>query len=80
VADQVPALGLTGSANAPSGLVATVAEEYDSDNNFHWDGDEFGVEFGDRFALPKSNNDSAIYYPSCNHTVVEALSPPLGPL
>ncbi len=33
-ADEASALGSTGSANAPSGLVATVAEEYDSDNTF----------------------------------------------
>jgi hypothetical protein len=31
-------------------------------------------------ALPKSNDDSALYYPSCNHTVAEASSRPLGPL
>jgi hypothetical protein len=43
--DEAPALGLTGSANAPSGLVATVAKEYDLDDNFRWDGDEIGVEF-----------------------------------
>jgi hypothetical protein len=35
VADEASTLGLTGSATAPSGLVATVAEEYDSDHNFH---------------------------------------------
>ena len=46
VADEASALGSTGSATAPSGLVATVAEEFDSDNNFCWDGDESGVEFG----------------------------------
>ncbi len=49
VAYEAPASGLTGSANAPSGIVATVVEEYDSDNNFCWDGDEFGVEFSGPF-------------------------------
>jgi hypothetical protein len=80
VADEAPASVLMGSANAPSGLVVTVVEEYDLDDNFCWDGDEIGVEFSRPFALPKSNNDSAIYYLSCNHTVVKALPPPLGPL
>ncbi len=80
VADQAPVSGLTGSANASSGLVAMVAEEYDLDDNFRWDGDEFGIEFSGPFALPKSNNDSAIYYPSCNHRVIKASPPPLGPL
>ena len=38
-------LGLMESANAPSRLDATVAEEYELDNNFRGDGDESGVEF-----------------------------------
>jgi hypothetical protein len=80
VADEAPVLGLTGSANALSSLVATVMEEYDSDNNLLWDSDEIGVEFIGPFALPKSNDNSAIYYPLCNHTVIKASPPPLGSL
>ncbi len=38
VADEASALGLMGSANASSGLVVTVAEEYDLEDNFHQDG------------------------------------------
>jgi hypothetical protein len=79
-ADEASALGSVGSANAPSGLVATVAEEYDSDDTFCWDCDESGVEFSVSSVLPKSNNDVAFYYPSCNHVVVEALPPPLAHL
>jgi hypothetical protein len=71
VADEAPASGLTGSANALSGLVAMVMEEYDLDGNFRWDSDEIGVEFSGPVALLTSNNDRAIYYPLCNHTVVE---------
>jgi hypothetical protein len=80
VADEASESGSTGSAHAPSGLVATVAEEYDSDNTFCWDGDESGVEFGVSSALPMSNNNVALYYPSCNHVVVVALPPPLAKL
>ena len=74
-------LGLTESANAPSRLDATVAEEYELDNNFRGDGDESGVKFCVPFVLPKSNNNSALYlyYPLCNHTVIKALSPQLAP-
>jgi hypothetical protein len=45
IADEASTSGSTGLATAPSCLVAEVAEEYDSDNNFRWDGDECGVEF-----------------------------------
>ncbi len=45
VADEASTSGLTGSATAPSGLVATVKEEYNSNNNFYWDGHKDGVEF-----------------------------------
>ena len=74
VANEALALGLVGSATAPSGLVATVAEDFDSDDNFCWDGDESGVAFGDSSIAGKSNNDVA-FYPSCNHVVVEAFLP-----
>ncbi len=30
--------------------------------------------------LPKTNDDVALYHPSCNHVVVKALPPPLAPL
>ncbi len=39
VTNEASALGLVGLATAPSGLVATVAEDFDSDDNFRWDGD-----------------------------------------
>ncbi len=74
VAHEALALGLVGLATAPSGLVVTVAEEFDSNDNFCWDGDEGGLEFGDSSIAHKSNNNVA-FYPSCNHVVVEAISP-----
>ncbi len=79
MADEASTLSLKGSATAPSGLVATVAEEYDSYDNFCWDSDESGVAFSVSSALTKSNNDVAFYYPSCKHAVVESLPPPLAP-
>jgi hypothetical protein len=74
VANEASALGLVGSATAPSGLVATIAEEFDSDDDFHWDGGESGLEFGDSSIARKSSNDDA-FYPSCNHVVSEAILP-----
>ena len=59
--------------------MATVAEEYDLEDTFRLAGDESGVEFSVSSALPKSNNYIAFYFPLCNHVVIEALPPPLGP-
>jgi hypothetical protein len=79
MADEASTWGSKGSATAPSGLVATVAEEYDSNDIFFWDGDESGVEFSVSSALTKANNNVAFYYPSCKHVAVESLPPPLAP-
>jgi hypothetical protein len=79
MADEASTLSSKGLATAPSGLVATVAKKYDSDNNFCWDGDESGVAFSVSSALTKSINDVAFYYPSCKHAVVESFPPPLAP-
>jgi hypothetical protein len=41
--------GSTGSATAPSGLMActlNVLEEFDLDDDFRWDGNEYGMEYG----------------------------------
>ncbi len=65
-------MGLVGLATAPSGLIVTIAEDLNSDDNFCWDGDESGAAFGDSSIGCKSNNDVA-FYPSCNHVVVEAI-------
>jgi hypothetical protein len=55
MADEASTLSSKGSATAPSGLVATVAEECKFNNNFHWDGDKSGVTFSVSSALSKSN-------------------------
>ncbi len=64
MADEASTSSLKGLATALSGLVATVAEEYDSDNIFCWDGDESGVAFSVSSALTRSNNDVVFPYPS----------------
>ena len=57
----------SGSTMAPSGLTAALSVankfdgDYDSGDNFHWDGNEFGAEY-----TPKLN-DVALYSPSCSH-------------
>ena len=46
-ADLPPLGGLIGSATTPSGLTACtldVLEDFDSNDNFHWDGDESGTD------------------------------------
>jgi hypothetical protein len=79
MADEESTLSSKGLVTAPSGLVATVAEEYYSNGNFCWDGDRSGVAFSVSSALTKSNNDIAFYYPSCKHTIVESLLHLLAP-
>jgi hypothetical protein len=83
VTDAASTLGSLGLNTAPSGLIASVAEEYNSDDNFCWDGDESGLEFSLPHDLPtsrKSNNLVAPYNPFCLHTVVESLHPSLHTL
>jgi hypothetical protein len=52
-ADSATLSGSTGLATAPSGLAARVtclkedASEYDTDNDFSWEGDDLGVDVGD---------------------------------
>jgi hypothetical protein len=51
-------------------LIAAVAPapspagDYESDNNFHWEGDDLGVEYD---APPKVNMRFAPYFPPCSH-------------
>jgi hypothetical protein len=49
-----------------------VAEEFDPDDNFCWESDESGVEFGSSVGAHKSYNNVA-FYPSCNHVIVETV-------
>ncbi len=81
VTDETLASGSTGSANVPSGLMATVADtvadEYDSGDEYQWDGDESGYDFTPG-AARNSNNDVPVY-PSCNHVVVKTNCPSLRP-
>jgi hypothetical protein len=79
MADEASTLSSKGLATTLSGLVATVVEEYNSCNNYCWDGDESGVAFSVSSALTKSNNNVAFYYPSCKHAFVKSLPPPLAP-
>jgi hypothetical protein len=58
-----PLGGSTGSATAPCGLTAwtsDVLEDFDSDEEYRWDGDECGVDY-----VHRKSNKSALLYPSC---------------
>jgi hypothetical protein len=72
-ANLPPSGDLTGSTTAPSGLTAhtlDVLEDFDSDDNFRWDGDESGTDNVDH--SHKSNNSTA-FYPLCCSVVVHPL-------
>ena len=68
-----------GSTSTPLGLMASasrtltgVLEEYDSDEDYCWAGDEEGLDYGD---VTKSKSPSAGYMLSCNHSqIVSTLS------
>ena len=69
--------GSVGSPSAPSGLMATVAEDdFDSDQEFRWTGDKYGLEYSPSVgsSLRNSNADVAPYL-SCNHVSVISSSP-----
>jgi hypothetical protein len=62
----------SGSTSAQSGLTASasrtlpgVPEEYESDDNYCWAGDEGGLDYSD---VTKSNSPFTGYMPSCNHS------------
>ncbi len=78
VADALSVFGSSGSSTAPFGLTAAVAPapspavDYESEDNFHWDGDNLGVEYD---AHPKVNMHVATYSPSCSHvSVISSIS------
>ncbi len=55
--------GSTGSANTPSGLMACtldVSENFNLDDNFHWDGDDSGTDY-----VNCKSNKSVALYPLC---------------
>ncbi len=74
---------LTCLASAPSGLSAVVEPvfdsiiEYDSEDNFCWDSDKYGVEYG--VDPPKLRESVAPYSsPSCSHASVVQGSGPMS--
>ncbi len=72
-ADLPPLGSLTGSATTPSGLTACtldVLEDFDSNDNFHWDGDESGTDYVDHSRI---SNKSTALYPLCCSVAVPLL-------
>jgi hypothetical protein len=70
VADNFLAANSTGQTTAPSGLVATLAEEeFASDKKFFWEGDESGPDYTTPSAC-NSNNNVALC-PSCLYVAIE---------
>jgi hypothetical protein len=74
-ADGSSASGSSGSSSAPSGLTAALAlvvppiEDFDSDEEYHWEGDEYRTEY----APPsKVNTQVALYSPSCSQVTLVA--------
>jgi hypothetical protein len=77
-----PPNGSTGSSSAPSGLMALLAkkydalvEEYESEKDFHWAGDEDVLAYDSPPASSCNCNNLAAFYPSCNHTATMPLFP-----
>ncbi len=77
-----PPGGSTGSGSAPSGLMAllagkygTLAEEYESDEDFHWAADKDGLAYNSPPASSHKSNNLVAFYLTCNHTVAMPLFP-----
>jgi hypothetical protein len=66
------------SSIPPSGLMVAVAPspapagDYESDEEFHWDGDNLGVDYA---APPTVNKHVLLYSPSCSHISVAPTLP-----
>ena len=79
--DAPPPPPSSGSAVPPSGLSAAVTlapptdGDYDSGDDFHWDGDEYGAEY----TPPKVNTGVSLYTLSCSHVSVMSPSTVLPP-
>jgi hypothetical protein len=76
VADRALASGLSGSGDVPLVLVTTVADdEYNSGDDFCWEGNQYGVGFTGPFAIGCNSNNNVALFPSCLHAVVEVTTP-----
>ena len=68
--------GYVGSPSAPSGLMASVAEDnFDSDDEFRWTGDESGLDYSPSVgSASRKSNARVAPYPSCHHVSVISTS------
>jgi hypothetical protein len=69
--------------SAPSGLIASVEDNYEFDGNFCWARDEDGLDYGAVSGSGDKSNISVLPYPSCNHVCVKLIdlsdpSPPVS--
>jgi hypothetical protein len=69
--------------SAPSCLIATVEDKYESDEDFRWAGDEDGLDFDAVSGSPDKSYSSVAPYPSCKYASVKlferaAPSPPVS--
>ena len=73
--DQSIAISV-GSPSAPSGLMASVAEDdFDSDDDFRWAGDESGLDYSPSVgSSSRKSNGRVAPYPSCHHVSVISTS------
>jgi hypothetical protein len=76
VADGSSKSGSFESGSAPSGLTAALAPvdpplpDFESDDKYHWEGDEYGAEY----SSVKVNTSVAPHSPSCSHITLVALA------
>ncbi len=77
--DDRSASGSVGSPSAPSGLMASVAEDdFDSDQEFRWTGDELRLDYSPSVgSSSRKSNARVAPYPSSNHVSVISSSPSL---
>jgi hypothetical protein len=80
-ADASSTSGCSFSSAPPSGLTAALAPspssagDYEPDEDYHWDGDDLGVEY---VAPPKLNKRVVLYSPSYSHVSIVSSSSTLA--
>jgi hypothetical protein len=73
LADDVTATGSLNSSSAPSGIMTTIAEDFDSDEKFFWTGNEGGWDFDVPSPVACKSNASISLYPSLFYIAIEVI-------
>jgi hypothetical protein len=72
-ADDTTATVCAGSSTTLSALMVEVVEDFDSDEEFFWTGNEDGQDFSGHPPVLHKSNALVSLYPSCSHIAVDVI-------